>query len=194
VEQSQPDEQSKPEQPPVVPSAPEVPQAGPQVGPGGAAGGPVKRRRSWKMVLLVVASVMGVLCSGTVGYGLWWYNQETKPDRSAPDVVVDNYLRALLVEGNAIQVSQYSCSAARDLSAIEALKNDITDREQKFGADFQVTWGSLAESGTGPTRQVSVDIRMSAVVDGFPQSDIQSWQFVVLDQDEWRVCGSQRVG
>ncbi|MFI5840811.1 hypothetical protein ACIA8K_13990 [Catenuloplanes sp. NPDC051500] len=190
MEQNQPEEQSTPEQPPVVPSVPGAPGAD---SPGRAAGEPVKRRRSWKVVLLVVASVMGVLCSGTVGYGLWWYNQETKPDRSAPDVVVDNYLRALLVENNSIQASQYSCSDPQDLSAIEALRTDILDREERFGADFQITWGSLAESGTGSSRQVSVDIRLSAVVDGFPQSDIQSWRFAVLDQDEWRVCGSQMV-
>jgi hypothetical protein len=193
VEQSQPDEQSKPEQPPVVPSAPEVPEAGPQVGPGGAAGGPVKRRRSWKMVLLVVASVMGVLCSGTVGYGLWWYNQETKPDRSAPDVVVSNYLRALLVDRDDSQVGLYSCSDTASLVQISDLKHDIEGREDRFKTRFRASWGELKTAGTGSQRQVEVSIRLSTSIDGFPQTDIQTWQFDVKDEGDWRVCGAKRL-
>ncbi|GAB7041603.1 MULTISPECIES: hypothetical protein [Catenuloplanes] len=181
MEQSQPDEPNPP--PRQEPGAPETPPSAK----------PVKRRRSWKTVVLVIASVLGVLCSGTVGYGLWWYNQETKPDRSAPDVVVDNYLRALLVENNPVQRSFYECSDRRGLAAIEALRSDIVEREEKFGTDFQVTWGSIKESGTGSDRQATVDIRLSAIVDGFPQSDIQSWQLDVRDQDEWRVCGARRL-
>ncbi|MDP9798244.1 hypothetical protein J2S43_006756 [Catenuloplanes nepalensis] len=185
MEQSQPD---KPTQPPADPATPL--DAGP-VTPESPR--PAKRRRSWRTVLLVIASILGVLCSGTVGYGLWWYNQETKPNRSAPDVVVDNYLRALLVEENPVQRSLYECSEPKGLAAIEGLQRDITNREKMFGVDFQVTWGSLAESGSGSSRQVAVNIRLSAVVDGFPQSDIQSWQLDLLGKDEWRVCGARRL-
>ncbi|WP_232323808.1 hypothetical protein [Catenuloplanes japonicus] len=204
MEQSQPAEPDKPEQVPAEPVVPQPvvpPVAGPPgvgppgvgppgVGPGGSAAGPAKGRRSWKTVLLVVASVMGVLCSGTVGYGLWRYNEETKPDRSAPDVAVSNYLRAFLSERDDNQASLYVCGSP-DLNSMSDFRDDIENREMKYSIAIRVSWSGLEVADAQDGRQVQTTIRRS-ISDG-SESDKSVWSFAVVDEGGWRVCSARRL-
>ncbi|GAB7049587.1 hypothetical protein JCM9534A_47130 [Catenuloplanes indicus JCM 9534] len=135
---------------------------------------------------------MGVLCSGTVGYTLWWYNQETKPDRSAPDVVASSFLRALLVERDDSQAVLYVCEDGAALNHIYALRKEIESREQRYQSRFRVSWGELRVSGEGQTRQVEVSLRLATTVDDFPQTDIQTWRLSIQNEGGWRVCGASR--
>ncbi len=101
---------------PVVPGAPSgqypvVPgYAGPSgqypVVPAGSRGAPrvavapavaERRRRRAKRVLVTLIACVGalILAAGITFYVV--YDRATAPDRSAPDVVVDNYLREFLV-------------------------------------------------------------------------------------------------
>ena len=62
---------------------------------------PQPPRRRMRTVLTVVAGVLALLCLGGVATAvIVLYNRAATPDRSAPDVVVDNYLRAFLVDRN----------------------------------------------------------------------------------------------
>ncbi|MDR7280288.1 hypothetical protein [Catenuloplanes atrovinosus] len=184
MDHSQPDEPTPPPARPDAPAGeqPDVPQPSAQPA--------AKKRRSWKTALLVVASVLGVLCSGTVGYGLWWYNEESKPDRSAPDVVVSNYLRALLVERNDVQAGLYVCESAA-LKEILDFRNDIVNRERTYAISIRVSWSGLAAADEASGKSVQTTIRRS-ITDG-SESDKSTWKFAVVDEGGWRVCSASRV-
>lgn len=140
---------------------------------------------------MAVALAAGLALLGAVGYGFILYDQATKPDRSAPDVVVSNYLRALLVERDDVRAGLYACRDGSGLAEIRALRDDMLDRERRFDISIRVTWGSLAVAEDGDRARVTTDL-VRTISDGSEQSR-QSWRFEVVEQDGWRVCGATRV-
>jgi hypothetical protein len=139
----------------------------------------------------VLGGVLALLCVGGVGLGLVLYNEETKPDRSAPDVVVSNYLRALLVERDEARARVFECSRGASLDSIRLLRDEIGDREAQHAISIRVTWGSLAVQEGGERALVTTEIRRT-VSDG-SERDVQRWQFVAINDGGWRVCGAERV-
>lgn len=170
-----PAQRTSPEQGGALPSRPAVPRG--------------RRRR---LVLAVVAGALALLCLGGIGVGYVVYDNVTGPDRSSPDVVVDNYLRAYLVERDDVKARLYSCSDTSGLSDLRALRDDLQAREQRFNTTFRVTWGALSVVGRGTTADVAVELRLSATVDGFAQQDLQSWLLQARDEDGWQVCRAAR--
>jgi hypothetical protein len=141
----------------------------------------------------MVGGLVALLCLGGAGVVFVAYREATEPDRSAPDVAVSNYLRALFVERNDINTSQYSCDDQAGLASIKAVRSDLESREERFDTQFNVSWGSLSTDGDDRAAEVSVDLQISALIDGIRQSDVQSWQFEVVDEDGWRVCSAAKV-
>jgi hypothetical protein len=163
--------------------------------PPGAPVAPVRPGRPRKvgrlrLVLAVVGGVFALLCLGGVGVVFVLYDQATKPDRSAPDVVVDNYLRAFLVDRNDAAATQYTCPDA-SVTDLQSFRADIQDREKQHSIDILVSWGSLAVQGEGERRSVTVDVRRT--VSDATERDTSTWQFDVADNDGWRVCGVRRL-
>ncbi|MEV5820803.1 hypothetical protein AB0L22_16700 [Micromonospora haikouensis] len=152
---------------------------------------PARRPGRVRTIITVVAGVLGLLLVGGGITAFVLYDRATRPDRSAPDVVVDNYLRAFLVDRNDIKADQFTCSESPpELEELSRLRDDLVAREDRFSTTISVSWGrlDLQEQGEGVT--VRVDLIISAYVDGVSQSDRQSWQFDVRKTgDEWRVCG-----
>src|SRR5690606_42074775 len=56
-----------------------------------------RRRRPWRLVLGIIAGALAVVLTAGATVIYVAYDRYTRPDRSAPDVVVDNYLRSYLV-------------------------------------------------------------------------------------------------
>ena len=113
------------------------------------------RARRGRLVLAVLGGMVALLCLGGLGVGLVLYDQATEPDRSAPDVVVDNYLRALLVDRNDAQAALYACEDSRRwLASLQALRDEIDRAGAAVGhVQSRVTWGELTVSETGrPSR------------------------------------------
>jgi hypothetical protein len=142
---------------------------------------------------MMLGGVVALLCFGGAGVAFVAYRQATEPDRSAPDVAVDNYLRAYLVNRDDVSADLYSCEDDSRLKAIQEFRADLEDREKSFNTEFTITWSALQASTSDGLVSVKTDLRFSAVVDGFQQSDLQSWAFEVHDDDGWRVCGAQRL-
>jgi hypothetical protein len=142
---------------------------------------------------MMLGGVVALLCFGGAGVAFVAYRQATEPDRSAPDVAVSNYLRALFVERNDIDTSQYSCGDPAGLASIKTFRSDLESREERFGTQFNVSWGSLSTNGNDRAVDVFVDLQISALIDGVRQSDVQSWRFGVVDEDGWRVCSAAKV-
>ncbi|MEV4495072.1 hypothetical protein AB0J84_05140 [Micromonospora arborensis] len=155
---------------------------------------PQPPRRRMRTVLTVVAGVLAVLCLGGLIAGYVLYTRAAAPDRSAPDVVVDNYLRAFLVDRNDARANLFTCERGSQLEAIRSLRTDLLAREQQLGVTILVSWGSLDVKDQGNTTTVVTVIRRSATIDGVQQSLTDTWRFDVEKQDSWRVCGGSKIG
>ncbi|MEU4551607.1 hypothetical protein [Micromonospora violae] len=154
---------------------------------------PQPPRRRMRTVLTVVAGVLALLCLGGVATAYVWYTRASAPDRSAPDVVVDNYLRAFLVDRNDTRADLFTCEDGSQLEALRALRADLLAREQRFATTITVSWGSLAVQKQGEVAAVEVTLIVSARIDGMNQSDRQTWRFDTQFADGWHLCSGTRV-
>ena len=185
-------------QPPAGSQVSRVPAQRPpsdQLAPPAPAPAPVRPRRRLRTILTVAGAVLtAVLLGGLVG-GYLLYDRATTPDRSAPDVVVDNYLRAFLVDRNDTRASLFVCEGPSDLAALAALRREIEQREANFGVDIRVSWGSLSRSAAQQGESVLTTLSISSSADGVPRSSRrEDWTFdVVKDDDGWRVCSGRKL-
>ncbi|HEX2770816.1 MAG TPA: hypothetical protein VHN18_00105 [Micromonosporaceae bacterium] len=187
----------EPGQPPTyrdaVPAQRTPPGGGPGPAPGGQ-GAPTDdgdRRRRLRPVLAVLGGVLALLCLGGLAAAYLVYDDATGPDRSAPDVVVDNYLRAYLVDRDDARADQYVCRGAPDLAEVRALRDDIQAREQRYSVRIVVSWGSLRVEPAGEGRAVTTEVRRT-IADGSERAQ-DRWRFEVVDRDGWRVCSARRL-
>ncbi|MBQ1018293.1 hypothetical protein KBX71_10515 [Micromonospora sp. D93] len=164
-----------------------------QLPPAPAPPEPQPPRRRMRTMLTVVAGVLALLCLGGIATAYVWYDRASKPDRSTPDVVVDNYLRAFLVDRNDTRADLFTCESGADLQTLGALRTDLLAREQRFGTTITVSWGALAVQKQGDVAAVKVTLIISARIDGMNQSDRQPWQFETRLADGWQVCGGARA-
>ncbi|MFU8873862.1 hypothetical protein [Micromonospora sp. SL4-19] len=164
-----------------------------QLAPPAPAPAPERPRRRLRTVLVVVAGVLALLCGSGAVVGFVLYDRATAPDRSAPDVVVDNYLRAFLVDRNDTEAEEFACEGRANLGELRSLRDDLVSREKRFGTTISVSWGALDARQTDDIAVVEVDLIISAFVDGISQSDRQGWRFETRQGDGWRVCTGQRV-
>ncbi|MBW4703634.1 hypothetical protein [Micromonospora sp. RL09-050-HVF-A] len=150
---------------------------------------PPRRPRRLRTVLTVVGGVLALLCVGAGVTGYVLYERAATPDRSAPDVVVDNYLREFLVNENDTRAELLVCEGNPDgLAELRTLRDDLRDRERRFATTLTVSWGALLIKREGESAQVETDLILSAAVDGISQTDRQRWRFQTRLKDHWRVC------
>ncbi|MGW3899124.1 hypothetical protein ACWD6L_28440 [Micromonospora profundi] len=167
-----------------------------QLPPAQAAPAPEPPRRRLRTVLIVVGGVLALLGMGAVITGFVWYNRAATPDRSSPDVVVDNYLRAFLVDRNDIRADQFTCKDGADLQALRELRLEMQQRESNFNVTVRVTWGALTRNPSGDGESVGTTLTISGSADGVPRSSRrEDWTFrVIEDDDGWRVCAAAKAG
>ncbi|MEV4481217.1 hypothetical protein [Micromonospora coxensis] len=154
---------------------------------------PAKPRRS-RTVLSVVAGVLALLCVSGAAIGYVLYDRATTPDRSAPDVVVVNYLNEFFVKQNDIRADEMVCEGSTaERTELRSLRDDLRAREARFNTSIRVRWEALDVRSSGDTAQVETDLVISALVDGIIQSERQRWRFRTELRDHWRVCGAEPV-
>lgn len=151
------------------------------------------RRQRLRTILTVTAAVLTALVLGGIVGGYVLYDRATTPDRSAPDVVVDNYLRAYLVDRSDIRADVFVCGDGASLAELRALREDLAAREARFAVPISVSWGSLAVQREGDEAVVELELVISAYVDGVSYSDPQPWRFTTRLGEDWRVCAGARV-
>lgn len=152
---------------------------------------PSRRSNRPRLILALLAGVMAILCLGGAGVVFLIYDQATEIKRTAPDAVVDSFLRAYLVNRDDQEASLYQCKSGGDFSEIAAFRSDIVSRESQYSIGINVTWTSLTVSTAAGETTVSTDIRR-AISDG-SESTSDSWRFAMVDQGGWRVCGATQV-
>ncbi|WP_433127654.1 hypothetical protein ACQPWW_32675 [Micromonospora sp. CA-240977] len=143
-------------------------------------------------MLTVVAGVLALLCLGGLVTGLVLYQRASAPDRSAPEVVVVNYLQAALVSRDANRAKLYTCD--NGIPAVDAFAAQVVQREQELAVSFSINIENVVVSKTAATdASVTAVVRRSASVDGVQQSLADTWRFDVRDSEGWRVCSAARI-
>lgn len=149
------------------------------------------RVRAGRLALLLIVGAVALLCTGGAGVAFVAYRDATEPDRSSPDVAVDNYLRAFLVDRNDTRAKLYVCQGSATFAEMDAFRRDIEARETENSIKIVISWGSLAVDTRDGQGDVTVEIRRT-ISDG-SESYRQAYRFEVVDQDGWRVCGAHKV-
>jgi hypothetical protein len=134
---------------------------------------------------------MALLCLGGVGVFVSVYDKATEIKRSAPDAVVDSFLRAYLVDRDDKEAALYQCKSGGDFSKVSAFRSDIVSREGQYSISIVVSWTSLTVASGGGQTTVTTDIRRT-ISDGSERTS-DTWRFVMVDQDGWRVCGATQL-
>ncbi|MEU1585952.1 hypothetical protein [Micromonospora sp. NPDC005710] len=163
--------------------------------PAQAPPAPQPPRRRMRTVLTVVAGVLALLLLGGVATAYVWYTRASTPDRSAPDVVVDNYLRAFLVDRNDAKAGNFTCESGAELQAVRDLRTEIEQREVKFDVTVRVSWGQLTRAASNDGESVRTTLTISGSAEGVVRSSRrEDWTFTVVEDDGgWRVCGGAQV-
>ncbi|MEV4710451.1 hypothetical protein [Micromonospora sp. NPDC049374] len=161
-----------------------------ELAPPAVAPAPRRPRRRLRTVLTVIAGVVAALCltGGVVGYFV--YDRATTPDRSAPTIVVDSYLRAFLVDRNDVRAKLFTCDGGSDLEPLDAFRSDLAAREEQFGTSMLISWGNVLAEQRGNEAEVRVELLLSARIDGIRQYDRQPWTFTTRLDEDWRVCSA----
>jgi hypothetical protein len=147
-----------------------------------------------RRLLLVALLVAGLAAAGAFSYGLLVYDRATRPDRSAPDVAVNNYLLALLVERDDVRASLFTCRDGAQLDGIRAFRDEMVSRERSLGVSIMVNvaLGATVERNERDATVIATVAR-SAVIDGVPQSVTDQWRMRAVNRNGWRVCGAERL-
>jgi len=139
----------------------------------------------------MMSGTLVLLCLGGVGVAVSLYDGATEIKRTSPDAVVDNFLGAYLVDRDDKEASLYECKAGGDFEAIEAYRADILTREKDFSVGIRVSWSSLTVSTQGESGTVGTNLVKTATDQSGRVSN--TWEFRVVNQDGWRVCGAMQI-
>jgi hypothetical protein len=143
----------------------------------------------------MVGGIMVLLCLGGVGVFVSLYDEATEIKRTAPDAVVDNFLRAYLVDRDDQEVALYACKSGSDFAALSSLRSEMVNREKNFDVKVSAGWSTLTVTDVSAGRKnVSTDLTISGSTDGNAVSRrTESWSFGTVDQDGWRVCSANKL-
>ena len=148
----------------------------------------------WRMRLGIIAGIMALLCVGGVGIAFHEYDKATKPNRSAPDVVVDNYLRASLSDRDDKEAAQYVCNDPSGVLSFTMFRDEFVQREAQLGGQVAFDWGPLTVQGNHSDSSVSVDITVNTSGgNSLPGRSIHKWVFLAVNSSGWQVCGASQT-
>ena len=143
----------------------------------------------------MAAGIVALLCLGGVGVFISFYDEATKIERASPDAVVDQFLRAYLVNRDDTEAELFTCKNGLDLSGIAGLRTQLVEREKEFNVTVTVSWSTLTVSGSGEERRsVATDLQIAGSSGGDSLSRrSESWSFGLVEDNGWRVCNTAKV-
>jgi hypothetical protein len=147
---------------------------------------PVSLKRSrWRVVIAGFLGIVPLLCIAGIAIGFHAYDKATRPDRSTPAAVVDNYIHAYLVDRDDTEAGQFACARASGLSAFVDFRNIYG----LPGVSFNWVEGIVTPIGSD---SASVDVTINAVAtDGrIPVT----WLFQTDLVESWCVQSASRIG
>jgi hypothetical protein len=145
----------------------------------------------WRMRLGIIGGIVALLCVGGVGIAYHEYDKATKPNRSAPDVVVDNYLQAILVDRDAHEAAQYTCLDQSRLASLISFRDSFIASESALGGQTTFSWTHLVVQRFGGS--ATVDAQLIVDTSGgssLPGESFHEWRFTTADSSGWHVCAA----
>jgi hypothetical protein len=152
------------------------------------------RNRRLRLWLAMSLGVLLLLCLGGAGVFFSLYDNATKIQRTEPDAVVDSYLGAYLQDRDDKAAALYVCKSGATLQPMIDERNQIVARERANNTKVSVSWEGLQVTGSGDQRTVQTELTVSGFANGQSVSGHkETWDFRVVDQSGWRVCGATRI-
>jgi hypothetical protein len=153
------------------------------------------RRTRWRTALVVVLAVAPLLFVAGIPFAFHSYDVATRPDRTAPDVTVQNYLQAFLADRDDVAASQFACADQSGLTAFKAFRADLIERERRLHVNYGFDWTPFVVTSEGSdAASVSTDLSIEQRVGTNVFTQGQTWDFRVDRGSGWRVCGAARTG
>ncbi|HEY7176047.1 MAG TPA: hypothetical protein VH442_14110 [Micromonosporaceae bacterium] len=139
-------------------------------------------------------AVVPLLCVVGIPFAFHSYDVATRPDRSAPDVVVNNYLQAFLVDRDDAVAGNFACVDKSGLAPLAAFRTQIESGEQRAGQSVTFTWVEGTVVSAGPD-SASLDVRIVATVGGVSGggSETDSWTFTTHRTNVWCVSAASKL-
>ena len=143
----------------------------------------------------MVLAAIPLLCVAAIPLAFHSYDTATRPDRSAPDVVVHNYLQAFLAERDDASARQFVCAPQSDLAAFGAFRSTIESGEQRASQQVSFTWVEGAVTPAGPDA-ASLDVRVVSTIGGVNGggSESDQWTFTTHLAGTWCVASATKLG
>lgn len=144
-----------------------------------------------KRVVLVVVATAGIGAASASVIALRAYDEATKIDRTTPSVVVREYVEAYLVRRDDQRAGLFVCGSPLRLDDITTLRSQLLGEERAGGVTTQVVPARLTESNGG--RLVTAELKINQGGGLHTDRRTQYWQFTMVDEDGWRVCGAEQL-
>jgi len=156
---------------------------------------PARSASRWRMRLGIIGGIVALLCVGGVGIAYHEYDKATKPNRSSPDVAVDNYLQAFLVDRSGSETAQYSCTDVSGLKAFQIFRNTATSYAADRGQAVSFSWQIGIVDASGASATVDVDITQVTLNQGAQVGrSVHPWQMTTNNVAGWHVCAASPNG
>ncbi len=144
----------------------------------------------WKRTAALSGAIVMAAMLGLLIWALMGYNELTKIDRSNPKVVADQYLRALLIDGDSAGADLYACHDQKNLTELKTFRSEIEKRERDFDVTIVVSWGAYTQIGQDLTTELTVTALKAGIEES---SNREQWRFGLVDDGGWRVCNASRL-
>lgn len=154
----------------------------------------ISQPSKWPVRLAVIFGVIAFICVGLGAIAFRYYDNATQPDRRTPDVAVDNYLQAFLVDRDDHDAAQYSCVGISSQPPLAAFRDAVDAKERQLNAPIGMTWvETKVDKLTSNSATVDATLTQETNAGGIAQKLSSSWVFDVRNSDGWRVCGATRI-
>ena len=141
------------------------------------------------MVIVAAALAVG-LCLGGAAVTYILYDKATTPDRSSPSVVLTQYIDTKFETRDEVKIKGFECTSP-SLGEVDQLFANLRTREQQFNITIQVSASDYTVSTSGSRSTVDATLKVAVPEEnGQLSRSLQQWQFTLVDENGWRVCGA----
>jgi hypothetical protein len=141
-----------------------------------------------------VLATLPLLCVVAIPFAFHSYDTATRPDRSAPDVAVHNFLQAFLVDRDDASAVEFTCAVPPGVDALRTYRTTIEAGEQRAGQAVSFTWieGTVQTAGSD---SASMTVHIVATVGGVSSggSESHDWTFTAHLSGQWCVASATEL-
>ncbi|MEV6926905.1 hypothetical protein AB0M46_20685 [Dactylosporangium sp. NPDC051485] len=154
---------------------------------------PKQRRATRRTILWTLVGIAAFVCLGGLGVGYVYYDNATTPDRRTPGGTLEEYLDSRL-NGGAPERLQLLICRSPNLREFDDFVNQLAAKESDSGHKIKVNASTYDFRSTSDDKvEIETDLVMTAGPQNASEYVKQHWQFDLVREDGWRVCGAHRL-